>query len=82
VYLSLPVANPHNLRIVDLDKAVNLKDGEVKFSADFIAVRLSAPSETETEFPRTPLRKVGGSIGTDRGLRADDGQYRSYAEEE
>jgi len=39
VYFSLPVANPHNQRIVDLDKAVNLKDGEVEFSADFIAVR-------------------------------------------
>ena len=39
VYFSLPVANPHNRRIVDLDKAVNLKNGEVEFSADFIAVR-------------------------------------------
>lgn len=39
VYFSLSVANPHNLRIVDLDKAVNLKDGEVEFSSDFIAVR-------------------------------------------
>lgn len=44
VYFSLPVANPHNLRIVDLDKAVNLKDGEVEFSADFIAVR---PKDTQ-----------------------------------
>jgi hypothetical protein len=39
VYFSLPVSNPHNQRIVDLDKAVNLKNGEVEFSADFIAVR-------------------------------------------
>jgi hypothetical protein len=39
VYFLLPIANPHNLRIVDLDKAVNLKDGEVEFSSDFIAVR-------------------------------------------
>jgi hypothetical protein len=39
VYFSLPIANPHNLRIVDLDRAVNLKDGEVEFSSDFIAVR-------------------------------------------
>ncbi len=39
VYFSLPVANPHNRRIVDLDKAVNLKNGEVEFSADFIAMR-------------------------------------------
>lgn len=39
VYFSLPVANPHNRRIVDLSNAVNLKNGEVEFSADFIAVR-------------------------------------------
>jgi hypothetical protein len=39
VYFSLPAANPHNLRIVDLGKAVNLQNGEVEFSADFIAVR-------------------------------------------
>ncbi len=39
VYFSLPVANPHNQRIVDLANAVNLKDGEVEFSSDFIAVR-------------------------------------------
>jgi Alpha/beta hydrolase domain len=38
VYFSLRVANPHNLRIVDLDKAVNLKNGEVEFSSDFIAI--------------------------------------------
>src|SRR6202162_4351559 len=39
VYFSLPVANPHNRRIVDLGNAVNLRNGEVEFSADFIAVR-------------------------------------------
>jgi hypothetical protein len=39
VYFSLPVANPHNVRIVDLGHAVNLKNGEVEFSADFVAVR-------------------------------------------
>ena len=39
VYFSVPVANPHNSRIVDLKNAVNLKDGQVEFSADFIAVR-------------------------------------------
>src|SRR6516162_7235501 len=39
VYFSLPVANPHNQRIVDLANAVNLKNGEVEFSSDFIAVR-------------------------------------------
>ncbi|HET6177045.1 MAG TPA: alpha/beta hydrolase domain-containing protein [Candidatus Sulfotelmatobacter sp.] len=39
VYFSLPVSNPHNQRIVDLANAENLKNGEVEFSADFIAVR-------------------------------------------
>jgi len=39
VYFSLAVANSHNLRIVDLSNAVNLKNSEVEFSADFIAVR-------------------------------------------
>ncbi len=39
VYFSIPVANPHNQRIVDLANAENLKNGEVDFSADFVAVR-------------------------------------------
>ncbi len=39
VYFSLPVVNPHNQAIVDLRNATNLKNGEVEFSADFIAVR-------------------------------------------
>ena len=39
VYFSVPVANLHNQPIVDLTNAVNLKDGEVEFSADFVAVR-------------------------------------------
>ena len=39
LYFSLPVGNPHNQRIVDLANAVNLKNGEVEFSSDFIAVR-------------------------------------------
>jgi alpha/beta hydrolase family protein len=39
VYFSVPVANPHNQRIVDLGNAENLKNGEVEFSADFVAVR-------------------------------------------
>lgn len=39
VYFSVPVDNPHNLRIVDLHNSVNLKNGEVEFSADFVAIR-------------------------------------------
>ncbi|HLH07715.1 MAG TPA: alpha/beta hydrolase domain-containing protein [Terriglobales bacterium] len=39
VYFSVALANPHNANIVDLGNAVNLKNGEVEFSSDFIAVR-------------------------------------------
>ena len=43
VFFSLAVANPHNARIVDLKNAVNLKNGEVEFSANFIALRPKDP---------------------------------------
>jgi hypothetical protein len=43
VYFAVSVGSPHNRRIVDLDKAVNLKNGEVEFSADFIAIRPKDP---------------------------------------
>jgi len=39
VYFAVSLANIHNQRIVDLANAVNLQNGEVEFSADFIAVR-------------------------------------------
>jgi len=39
VYFAVAVANAHNRRIVDLEKAVNLKNGEVEFWSDFIVVR-------------------------------------------
>jgi hypothetical protein len=45
VYISLAVANDHNRRIVDLANAVNLKDGEVEFSADFVAIQPKDPSK-------------------------------------
>ncbi len=45
ITLSLPIANVHNQRIVDLANAVNLKNDEVEFSADFIAVRPKDPSK-------------------------------------
>lgn len=43
VYFSVAAANPHNRRIVDLANAVNLKNGAVEFSADFIAIRPKDP---------------------------------------
>ena len=39
VYFSVAIADPHNRAIVDLGNAVNLSDGEVAFSSDFIALR-------------------------------------------
>jgi hypothetical protein len=39
VHFAVPVGNIHNRRIVDLDKAVNLKNGEVEFTSDFYVVR-------------------------------------------
>jgi hypothetical protein len=39
VYYSLKMDNWHNTAIVDLANAVNLKNGEVEFSSDFIIIR-------------------------------------------
>ena len=39
VYFAVLLANNHNRRIVDLDKAMNLKNGEVDFWSDFFLVR-------------------------------------------
>jgi hypothetical protein len=39
VYFAVSVANIHNRPIVDLAHSVNLQNGEVEFSADFVAVR-------------------------------------------
>lgn len=45
VHFSVAVDNLHNRRIVDLRNAVNLKNGEVEFSADFMAVRPKDPQK-------------------------------------
>ena len=78
VYFSLPVANPHNRRIVDLDKAVNLKNGEVEFSADFIAVRPKdahkGNSSLLLEVPNRGRGRIIGLVdGGDWNLAADAG---------
>src|SRR5689334_19896709 len=39
IFFSVPVANTHNRDIVDLENAVNLNQGVVEFSADFMALR-------------------------------------------
>ncbi len=45
VHFNVPVGNPHNRRIVDLDMAENLKNGEVEFSADVVILRPKDPAK-------------------------------------
>lgn len=45
VHFQIPVANPRNARIVDLNNAVNLHNGEVEFVSDFIAIRPKDPAK-------------------------------------
>jgi len=78
VFFSLPVANPHNARIVDLANAVNLKDGEVEFSSDFIAIRpKDAKKSNGTLLLEVPNRGHGGILrlldGGDGDLSKDAG---------
>ena len=40
-----PSRSDHNRRIVDLANAINLKNGEVEFSADFVAIQPKDPSK-------------------------------------
>jgi len=51
VYFSVSSENPHNRRIVDLDNAVNIKNGDVEFSSDFVAI-----------LPKDPTRGNGSLI--------------------
>jgi hypothetical protein len=46
VYFSLSVENPRNAQIVDLKNAVNCRNEEVEFSADFVAVHPKNPGKT------------------------------------
>lgn len=66
VYFSVSVANAHNRRIVDLGKAVNLKDGEVEFSADFVAVRPKDSSKSNgsllLEVPNRGRARIVGIV--------------------
>lgn len=78
VYFSLPLANPHNQRIVDLGNAVNLKDGEVEFSSDFVAVHPKDPAKTNgSMLLQVPNRGYASAIthveGGDRDLDNDNG---------
>jgi hypothetical protein len=78
VYFSLAVANAHNRRIVDLSNAVNLKNGEVEFSSDFIAVRPKDPQKSNgSMLLEVPNRGRGRIIslvdGGDWDLKSDAG---------
>ena len=78
VYFSLPVANPHNRRIVDLGNAANLRDGEVEFSSDFIVIRPKDPSKSNgtmlLEVPNRGRSRIVGLVdGGDWGLANDAG---------
>jgi hypothetical protein len=78
VYFSLAVANPHNQGIVDLANAVNLKNGEVEFSADFIAVRpkdaLKGNGSMILEVPNRGRGRIIGLVdGGDWDLAGDAG---------
>jgi hypothetical protein len=78
VYFSAAAANPHNLRIVDLANAAGLRDGEVGFSADFIALRpRDAGRGNGSMLLEIPNRGRSGIIslveGGDRDLAKDAG---------
>jgi hypothetical protein len=78
VYFSVAVANAHNRGIVDLANAVNLKNGEVEFSSDFIVIRAKDPAKRNgsllLEIPNRGRSRIvaivdGGSwdLATDAG---------------
>lgn len=78
VYFSLSVANRHNQSIVDLGNAVNLKDGEVGFSSDFIALRPKDPAKGNgtmiLELPNRGKRILVGFVdGGDTDVEKDAG---------
>jgi hypothetical protein len=78
VYFSLPIANPHNTRIVDLASAVNLKNGEVEFSSDFMAIRPKDPGKGNgsmlLEVPNRGRSRILAVVdGGDWDLSADAG---------
>jgi hypothetical protein len=78
VYFSLPVANAHNRGIVDLDKAMNLKEDEVEFSADFVAIRPKEASKGNgsmlLEVPNRGRPRITGLVdGGDWDVSSDAG---------
>jgi hypothetical protein len=76
IYFSVSVADAHNQRIVDLDKAVNLRNGEVEFSADFVAVRPKDASKANgsllLEVPNRGRARIIGIVDGGNWDLADD----------
>ena len=78
VYFVLPVANAHNQRIVDLGNAVNLKNGEIEVSSDFVAVRpkdaLKGNGSMLLEVPNRGRARILSLVdGGDQDLASDAG---------
>jgi hypothetical protein len=78
VHFSLAVANLHNQRIVDLVNAVNLINGEVEFSADFVAVQPKDPHKGNgsllLEVPNRGRARILSLVdGGDQDLAKDAG---------
>jgi len=75
VYFSVAAANPHNSAIVDLGNAANLKNGEVEFSSDFIAIRPKDASKGNgSMILENPNRGRGGIVSIVEGGDRDAAQ--------
>jgi len=78
VYFSVAISNPHNQRIVDLTNATTLKNNEVEFSSDFVAIR---PKDTRKgngslilEVPNRGHGRIASLVdGGDWDIAADSG---------
>lgn len=82
VYFAVNPADPHNMRIVDLDKAPRNAAGEVEFSADLFLLRPMEPAHSNhallLEIPNrggvSMLRLIdGGTVSIDPATASDFG---------
>ncbi len=78
VFFALGVENEHNQRIVDLSNAVNLKNGVVEASADFVAIRPKDVRKSNgsmiLEVPNRGKGRITGLVdGGDWDLATDAG---------
>jgi hypothetical protein len=78
VHFAVATSNPHNQPVVDLDKADNLKDGAVEFSADLVVLRPKQSGKGNgtllLEIPNRGHPRIVGLIdGGDWNVAADAG---------